>query len=149
MTKKLETRCWRLKDYLEQHFESGKFITIEEICEAMPEYYTLNTNPYNHDKCAVLSNDVRQINWNVCEGQKIIVKDTKGNIKLCESEEEFNAWREHELKPLQKKWMYLNNLKYKVARDGEMPLLNQNLNENKDKDGNLKEINTFMKGQNE
>ena len=34
MTKKLETRCWRLKDYLEQHFESGKFITIEEICEA-------------------------------------------------------------------------------------------------------------------
>ena len=130
---KLNTRQWLLKKYLLDHFRSGEFITIEEICanvcysDGVP-CYQLNTNPYNHDKCACLSNDVRTINWSVDEGWKIIIKDTKGNVKLCESQEEFEEWRERELKPLEKKWKYLNNLVFKAKREGTMPFLNQKLN---------------------
>ena len=59
----LSGRQWRLKDYLEFHRGEG-FIRIEQVCQDLPELYHLNTNPYTHDKCAVLSSDVRAINWN-------------------------------------------------------------------------------------
>ena len=147
---KLTPRQWALKRYLESHFESGKFITIEEICREVRNYenvpyYHYNTNPYVHDKCACLSADVRAINWSVEEGWKIIIKDNKGNVKLCESEEEFNDWREKELAPLTRKWKYLNNLVYKTKRDGIMPILNQRLNPVPE--DNLKPIETYMKGE--
>ena len=132
-----ESRQKALIDYLNEHFESGKFITIEEICRGVVDedykpYYKYNTNPYNHDKCAVLSSDVRDLNWNVNEGCQIIVKDPKGNVKLCESEDEFKAWRAKELEPLDKKWKYLNNLVYKSWQDGATDLF--------DKDSKPKEV---------
>lgn len=126
---RLNTRQWLLKKYLEEHFESGRFITIEEICFNVKFAdgelcYNYNENPYNHDKCAVLSADVRSINWSVDEGWKIIIKDKKGNIKLCESREEFENWRAEQLKPMEKKWKYLNNLVYKSHQDGSAPMIN-------------------------
>lgn len=133
----LETRQWRLKDWLENHFVSGRFFSVEEIVENVRDslgrkLYELNTDPYNHDKCIALSNDVREINWSITEGYKIIIKDNKGGVKLCESEKEFNAWRDSEIAKLKPKWEYLNNLVYKASRDGTVPIYNQKLNENKD-----------------
>lgn len=128
---KLNTRQWLLKKYLEEHFESGKFITIKEICDNVrfndgtPCYHYNNYDPYNHDKCAVLSADVRSINWSVDEGWKIIIKDKKGNVKLCENQSEFENWRAEQLRPMEKKWKYLNNLVYKAHLDGTMPIINQ------------------------
>ena len=64
----LATRQHRLKDFLEDNFVSGKFFTIEEIVENFKDhegqpYYKLNTNPYTHDKCISLANDVKALNW--------------------------------------------------------------------------------------
>jgi len=131
----LTPRQWALKRFLEYNFVAGRFFTIEEICENvyLPNgcrAYELNTDPRKHDKCIALSNDVREINWNVVEGYKILVKDKKGGVKLCETEIEFNEWKEKELAPIIKKYQYLNNLKWKAKRDGMVPLINNANNPN-------------------
>ena len=123
-TKKLTPRQHRLRNYLEEHFESGKFFSIEELCNAGLGY-ELNTNPKTHDKCIALANDIKAINWCITERYKIIIKNKKGGCKLAENEQEFNEWREAELKKVQKKYAYLNNLVYKESRDGTIPLINQ------------------------
>lgn len=138
----LETRQWRLKDYLDQN--RGRFITIEEICNALPTFYKLNTNPYTHDKCATLSSDVRTINWNGVDGYEIIIKDSKGSIKYAETEKEFEAWRKKELDKVEKKSQYLNNLKFKASLDGVVPVINK-ANNPVDLD-KLKEISVFKGG---
>lgn len=125
----LTPRQWALKRFLADNFVAGRFFSIEEICNNVylpngEKAYTYNTNPRIHDKCVALSNDVREINWNIQEGYKIIVKDSKGGVKLCESELEFTIWRDKELAPLERKWKYLNNLKYKASKDGTVPLIN-------------------------
>ena len=131
----LTTEQWLLKKWLEDHFEYGRFFTIEEICDQVRwrdgnPIFTLNTNPKIHDKCAKLGKMVRDINYNCEEGQKLIIKNAEGSIKLAESKEEFDAWRESELKKLETRYQYLNNLKWKQERDGSIPLFNQKMNEN-------------------
>lgn len=127
---KLERRQRALKNYLEAHFESGKFISIEEICKGVKDengdyWYVLNTDPYIHDKCAKLSKDVREINWCFTDGYKVIIKDEKGGVKYCESKAEFDAWWQQEHDKIETKYQYLNNLKAKIERDGIIPIINQ------------------------
>jgi len=131
----LTTEQWILHNYLKTNFEYGKWFTIEEICENVrwrngTPLFTLNTNPKIHDKCAKLGKMVRDINFCCDEGQKLIIKNEQGSIKLAESKEEFDAWRESELQKLEKRYQYLNNLKWKQDRDGQTPLFNQKMNEN-------------------
>lgn len=124
MSKNIELRQKLLVNFLQDNFIKGRFFSILEIvrCVRYPDgspCYNYNMDPYIHDHCAVLSSDVRAINWATDEGCKIIVKDKKGGVKLCESVEEFNTWRNHELEPLEKKWKYLNNLKFKKSLDNQ------------------------------
>ena len=121
----LTTRQHRLRDYIDDNFRPGYYFSIEEICAAGLGY-ELNTNPKIHDKCAALGSDVRAINWAIANRYKIIIKDKKGGIKLCESEEEFNEWRDGEKAKLDRKYQYLNNLKWKADRDGTVPIVNLN-----------------------
>lgn len=125
LIKNLTSRQHRLVDYLKDNFVSGKYFSIEEICESGLGY-ELNKNPYTHDKCIALGNDIRQINWSIGSRYSIIVKDKKGGCKLCESKQEFDEWKQSELAPLERKWKYLNNLEYKADRDGTMPIINLN-----------------------
>ena len=125
----LEDRQHRLMDWLEENFIPSRYYSIEEIVDRVVDsegkpYYKLNTNPYNHDKCVALSNDVRTINWTIVDRYHIILKDNKGGIKLCESKEEFEAWKEETKAPLIKKLGYLSNLEWKEKREGTMPLIN-------------------------
>ena len=124
MREKLQTRQWRLKDYLEEHRGEG-FITVEQICHDLDGWYVLNQNPHKHDKCVVLSNDVRDINWCNEDGYQIIIKDSKGSIKYAETQEEFEEWRLKELSKVERKYQYLNNLKYKSKLDGMVPIINK------------------------
>lgn len=140
---KLLTRQWRLKDYLEEHRGKG-FISVEKVCKDLSEFYTYNTNPYSHDKCVILSADVRSINWNDAQGYQIIIKDSKGGIKYAETEEEFNEWREKELAKVERKYQYLNNLKFKSKMDGLMPIINQA--DNPVPFDELKEVQVFKGG---
>ena len=129
----LTTRQWRLKDWLEKNHINGRYWSIEEIVDNVKytsgePCYKLNTNPHIHDKCAALGADVKAINWDCSEGQKIIIKDKFGGVKLAETEIEFNGWRLTQLEKLEKSYQYLNNLKWKARRDGTMPFINQALN---------------------
>ena len=125
LTKNLTTRQHRLIDYLEDNFEKGKYFSIEEICKSGLGY-ELNSDPYSHDKCVALGNDIRQINWKIGARYSIIVKDKKGGCKLCESKEELETWREEEKKPLIRKLEYLNNLEYKASFHDQVLLVNLN-----------------------
>jgi len=125
LTKNLTPRQHRLIDYLEDNFVSGKYFSIEELCQSGLGY-ELNTNPYSHDKCIALGNDIRQINWRIGSRYSIIVKDKKGGCKLCESREELDTWREEEKKPLTTKLEYLNNLDYKASFHDQLLLINLN-----------------------
>ena len=125
LTKNLTPRQHRLIDYLEKYFENNKYFSIESICNANLGY-ELNTNPRTHDKCIALGNDIRQINWKIGHRYSIIVKDKKGGCKLCESQQEFDEWKQSELAPLERKWKYLNNLSYKASWHDTAPLINLN-----------------------
>lgn len=125
LTKNLTSRQHRLVDYLKENFVSGKYFSIEEICESGLGY-ELNKNPYTHDKCVALGNDIRTINWKIGSRYSIIVKDKKGGCKLCESKTEFDNWKQGEKDKIEKKYQYLNNLEYKASFDGTMPLVNLN-----------------------
>lgn len=120
----LTTRQHSLKNYLEEHFEKGKFFTIEEICGAGLGY-ELNTNPRIHDKCISLSQDVKALNWATNVERYIpIIKDTKGSIKLCENEQELKEFVAKEEKKLEKAAEYKNHLKSLIQIDGTCPCIN-------------------------
>lgn len=127
---KLTPRQHRLKDWLNDNFESGKFFSIEEVVKGFVNeegkpYYKLNTNPYKHDKCIALSNDVRAINWLVGIKRYIpIIKDKKGGVKLCESKAEFDEFYNLREKRVQRHYQYLNTLKSMVEMDGYVPIIN-------------------------
>ena len=128
-TQGINTRQLILRTWLEKNFVKGKYFSIEEICEQVTycgeHLYQLNKNPRIHDKCLLLSDDVRAINWNTVDGYKIIVKDEKGGIKLCESKEEFEEWYNDEIATMEIKYQYLNTMKQKAKWDGVVPLIDK------------------------
>lgn len=127
----LTTRQHRLKDFLEDNFVSGKFFTIEEVVENFKDnegqpYYKLNTNPYTHDKCIALANDVKALNWKTGVERYIpIVKNSKGSIKLCENREELEIYINHEKKKYEKAWKYYNHLNGLISLEGTIPFMTQ------------------------
>ena len=133
LTRGLTTRQHRLKDWLKENFESGRYFTIEEICRAGLGY-ELNTNPYIHDKCVALGNDVRDINWLAGYKRYIpILKDTKGSIKLAESKAEVDTYIQGLKDKAERYYQYANHLASLAQTDGEIPFINLNnrvLNDN-------------------
>lgn len=131
MANKLESRQHRLKDWLEANFESGRFFTIEEVVAGVVDsegnpYYKLNTNPYTHDKCVVLGQDVKELNWHTGRERYIpIIKNSKGSIKLCESKEELEEYVAKEKAKVERAYQYYNHLVSLMALEGTMPFINQ------------------------
>ena len=123
LTKGLTTRQHRLKDFLKENFVSGKYFSIKEICEAGLGY-EYNNDPYKHDHCVCLSNDVRAINFNITERFIPIIKDTKGGIKLAENKQEIDDFIANERAKVEAKCQYLNTLESKVERDGYAVFIN-------------------------
>lgn len=130
MKTRLETRQHRLKDFLEANFVSGKYFTIEEIVanfvdsEGNP-YYKLNTNPYTHDKCITLANDIKALNWATARERYIpIIKDSKGSCKLAESQEELEDYIAKEKKKVEKHYQYYNHLTSLIELEGTIPFIN-------------------------
>lgn len=124
LTKGLTTRQHRLKDFLKANFESGRFFSIEEICNAGLGY-TLNTNPRIHDKCICLSNDIKAINFNITERYIPIVKNARGGCKLAETKDEVDDFIATERAKIEVKCQYLNILESKIEKDGYAVFINQ------------------------
>lgn len=146
--KGLTTRQHRLKDWLDENFQSGKFFTIEEVVKGVVDkdgnpYYTLNTDPHQHDKCIALSHDVRQINFNVTDKYIPIIKDKKGGIKLAENKEEVEEFIKPIKKKVERQCQYYNTIIYKTSLDGTIPYINlagRVLDENE-----MKPVNAFKR----
>ena len=120
----LTPRQQNLKNWLEEHHISGKFYSIEEICNAGLGY-TYNTNPYTHDKCIALGSDVKALNWATDVERYIpIIKDAKGGIKLCENEQELTDFVEKQKKKVEKANQYANHLKSLKFIDGQVRFIN-------------------------
>ena len=130
-TKKLESRQHRLKDFLEANFISGKYWTIEEIVDLVRDsegnpYYKLNVNPFTHDKCITLANDVKELNWHTNRERYIpIIKDSKGSIKLCENKKELEDYVAKEKAKYENAYKYYNHLNSLTELEGTMLFINQ------------------------
>lgn len=128
--KKLTTRQHALKNWLEDNFVSGRFFTIEEIIDLVRDgdnrpYYTLNTSSKSHDKCLALATDVKELNWHTNRERYIpIIKDNKGSIKLCESEQELKDYVEKEKARIERTYQYYNHLNSLIGVDGTTPFIN-------------------------
>jgi len=129
-TKRLLTRQHALKTWLENH-QVGRYWTIEEIVKYVVDsegnpYYALNTSPYTHDKCVVLSSDVRELNWHTGRERYIpIIKDSKGGIKLAENKQELEDYIKKEKAKIETKYQYYNHLNSLIELEGTMPFINQ------------------------
>lgn len=126
--RKLSTRCHRLKDWLNDNFESGRYFTIEEIVKGVVNregepYYKLNTNPKVHDKCIALANDVKQINRKLNDRYIPIVKDDKGSCKLAENKEEIAEYIAGIRKEVEQKCIYCNLIIAKTEMQDAIPFI--------------------------
>lgn len=120
----LITRQHNLKNYLEEHFEKGKYFTIEELCAAGLGY-KLNTNPRTHHKCITIWNDVKALNWATNVERYIpIITNKQGAIKLCENEQELKDFIAKEEKKVERACEYKNHLKALIQIDGTIPCIN-------------------------
>ena len=123
-TKKLTIRQHNLKNWLKNNFVSGKYFSIEEICNA-DIGYVLNKDPKIHDKCRPLGYDVTQLNYKTGVERYIpIIKDKKGGIKLVENKDELDTYIKEEKDKLEKKYQYLNHLVGVEKLDGTVPVVN-------------------------
>lgn len=126
----LTTEHHILKNWLKDNFVSGRFWTIEEIvanvrfADGTP-IFKLNTNPYTHDKCVKLGKMVKELNWATNVERYIpIIKDKKGSIKLCETEQELKDFVASEKKKVEKVCEYANHLQSLIQVDGTVPIIN-------------------------
>ena len=128
---KLNNRRQSLKNWLIKNFESGKWFTIEEICHNVVDsngvaWYEYNTDPYKHDKCIALANDVKELNWKAGVERRIpIIKDKRGAIKLAENKAELELFIQDEKRKVEKANMYANHLSSLIELDGTCPFINQ------------------------
>ena len=116
-TKKLTTRQWKLYNFLKENYEEGRYISKDEICNGLPEYYSINLKETR--KCRSIESDVRTINFDDTI-QKIIVSNKYG-YKIG-NEEECKKYIEkrfsRELKNLKLDWLLAN----KVGMNNQMRL---------------------------
>lgn len=115
---KLSSRQEELLKFLEER--KDVFTTIEDVCVASitnsKMTYKYNVIDKKHDKCIMLSDDVRKINRTVNDPSKIIIKDENGSVKLINNVSEFTDWYSKEIRKVSKKFSYLNDLYEKVNK---------------------------------
>ena len=75
-----------LIDYLKKQ-NSDKWVSKKEVCDALPEYFTYNYDPRNHDECASLRDVKNYVNNNAEKFNIIIISDKYGNIKIPTKDE--------------------------------------------------------------
>ena len=71
----LTTRCYKLYEYLKDNYQDGVYISKEQICEDLSEFYQINPNQTRI--CRNLERDVRLINDDDTLS-KIIVSNSTG-----------------------------------------------------------------------
>lgn len=79
----LNTRHYKLYEYLKDNYEEGKFISKQQICKDLNEFYKMNEKETRY--CRKLEEDVREINDDETL-TKIIVSNKKG-YKIGSKEE--------------------------------------------------------------
>lgn len=114
----MNTRQFKLYEFLKNNYEDGRFISKKEICEALPEFYTFksDTNRHNVD----IEKDIREINdWE--NMQKCIVSNKKG-YKIG-SEEECNEYLSRRFDSIFKSLKSLHAIKKRLEQNGQFRLV--------------------------
>lgn len=79
----LNSRHYKLYEYLKYNYEEGKFISKQQICKDLNQFYKMNEKETRY--CRKLEEDVREINDDETL-TKIIVSNKKG-YKIGSKEE--------------------------------------------------------------
>ena len=114
----MNTRQYELYKFLKENYADGKYISKKEICEALPQYYTYNTNTNRHN--VDIEIDVRAINdWD--NMQKCIVSCKKG-YKIG-NEEECNEYLSRRFDSIFKSLKSLHAIKKRLEQNGQFRLV--------------------------
>lgn len=111
---------WKLYRYLRDRSLFSLDTCVAEICDYMPEAYTLNGKESNFSNCPNLYRDIYVINAS-SEVEKIIIKDNN-NFKLATKEEArkyADKMKERAIKVFKKYW----DVERKIANDGQGKLI--------------------------
>ena len=111
---------WKLYRYLRDRSLFNLDTCVAEICEFMPDVYTLNGKESNFSNCPTLYKDIDIINAST-EVEKIIIKDNN-NFKLATKEEArryADKMKERAIKVFKKYW----DVERKIANDGQGKLV--------------------------
>lgn len=114
----MNTRQYELYKFLKESYADGKYISKKEICEALPQYYTYNTNTNRHN--VDIECDIRAINdWD--NMQKCIVSCKKG-YKIG-NEEECNEYLSRRFDSIFKSLKSLHAIKKRLEQNGQFRLV--------------------------
>ena len=84
---KLTTRHWALYNLIKQRTLAGLSTTCKDICDALPEHYTLNTKQTHHySNCPQIYKDCQDLNLSAEIEKVIIPNDNDFHIATCEKE---------------------------------------------------------------
>ena len=114
----MNVRQYDLYNFLKENYADNKYISKKEICEALPEYYTYDTNTNRHN--VEIEQDVRAINeW--CNMQKCIVSNKRG-YKIG-NEQECNDYLQRRFNSLFKSLKTLWTIKKRLEQNGQYRLV--------------------------
>lgn len=116
---KLNPRQWKLHDFFETHEQAN----VQDVCNALPEFYSVHITDGNYSNCPKLYEDINTLNES-SQTDKIIV--IKNNCFFRGTKDETEAYRNKlkikALKAFKKYW----NVDKKIKADGQGKLIGNN-----------------------
>lgn len=138
---KLNTKLWKLYNFIKYRTENNIPTTVKDICDEFPDTYKLNAKESNFTNCPALYEDIDTLNASA-EVNKVIIKDN--NDFRFGTEEEVknyaNKLQIHALKQLKKYW----DIQRKTMYQGQMKLLSNRDEPIDDKSRAERFVNAFI-----
>ena len=114
----MNTRQFELYKFLKDNYQEGRYISKKEICKALPQFYTYNTDTNRHN--VEIEQDIREINnWE--NMQKCIVSNRIG-YKIG-SEIECNEYLKRRFNTTLNTLKQLYAIKKRLERNGQYRLV--------------------------
>ena len=70
-SKELNTRQWRLHDFFKDHEKAS----VKDVCDSLPEYYSVKLTDGNYSNCPTLYKDINVLNESYQTDHVIVVRN--------------------------------------------------------------------------